>query len=151
MRFLARARGYTMFLSPTEAVIKLRHEDVAPRQADASRRIERSAATIEAPAVAQNGSEPLTLRMTIVGAQPAPRMTGEVTLQGRVLPIGGLKQKVLAAHAAGLTEVIVPERNEPDLDDVPSEVRSQIRFHLVGSVDQVLTLALEPPGLAMAA
>jgi ATP-dependent Lon protease len=46
-------------------------------------------------------------------------MTGEVTLQGRVLPIGGLKQKVLAAHAAGLTDVIVPERNEPDLDDVP--------------------------------
>ena len=46
-------------------------------------------------------------------------MTGEVTLQGRVLPIGGLKQKVLAAHAAGLTEVIVPERNEPDLEDVP--------------------------------
>src|SRR5207302_6928144 len=54
-------------------------------------------------------------------------MTGEVTLQGRVLPIGGLKQKVLAAHAAGLTEVIVPERNEPDLDDVPSEVRDQTR------------------------
>ena len=50
-------------------------------------------------------------------------MTGEVTLQGRVLPIGGLKQKVLAAHAAGLTEVIVPERNEPDLDDVPRDVR----------------------------
>ena len=58
-------------------------------------------------------------------------MTGEVTLQGRVLPIGGLKQKVLAAHAAGLTEVIVPERNEPDLDDVPAEVRSQMTFHIV--------------------
>ena len=71
-------------------------------------------------------------------------MTGEVTLQGRVLPIGGLKQKVLAAHAAGLTEVIVPERNEPDLDDVPADVRDQMRFHLVGSVDQVLALALEP-------
>jgi ATP-dependent Lon protease len=78
-------------------------------------------------------------------------MTGEVTLQGRVLPIGGLKQKVLAAHAAGLTEVIVPERNEPDLDDVPSDVRSQMQFHIVGSVDQVLTLALEPSPLAMAA
>jgi ATP-dependent Lon protease len=78
-------------------------------------------------------------------------MTGEVTLQGRVLPIGGLKQKVLAAHAAGLTEVIVPERNQPDLDDVPSEVRDQMQFHIVGSVDQVLTLALEPSGLAMAA
>jgi ATP-dependent Lon protease len=78
-------------------------------------------------------------------------MTGEVTLQGRVLPIGGLKQKVLAAHAAGLTEVIVPERNEPDLDDVPSDVRDQMRFHIVRSVDQVLTLALEPAELAMAA
>jgi ATP-dependent Lon protease len=78
-------------------------------------------------------------------------MTGEVTLQGRVLPIGGLKQKVLAAHAAGLTEVIVPERNEPDLDDVPADVRNQMKFHIVGSVDQVLSLALEPGELAMAA
>ncbi len=78
-------------------------------------------------------------------------MTGEVTLQGRVLPIGGLKQKVLAAHAAGLTEVIVPERNQPDLDDVPSEVRDHMQFHMVGSVDQVLTLALQPTELAMAA
>jgi ATP-dependent Lon protease len=78
-------------------------------------------------------------------------MTGEVTLQGRVLPIGGLKQKVLAAHAAGLTEVIVPERNEPDLDDVPSDVRRQMTFHIVGSVEQVLALALEPSGLAKAA
>ena len=77
-------------------------------------------------------------------------MTGEVTLQGRVLPIGGLKQKVLAAHAAGLTEVILPERNEPDLDDVPKEVRDQMRFHPVGSVDQVLALALEPAPAAAA-
>jgi ATP-dependent Lon protease len=60
-------------------------------------------------------------------------MTGEVTLQGRVLPIGGLKQKVLAAHAAGLTDVILPERNRPYLDDVPSEVRDQMRFHPVAS------------------
>jgi ATP-dependent Lon protease len=78
-------------------------------------------------------------------------MTGEVTLQGRVLPIGGLKQKVLAAHAAGLTEVIVPERNQPDLDDVPADVRDQMQFHIVRSVDQVLELALEPTDLAMAA
>jgi ATP-dependent Lon protease len=78
-------------------------------------------------------------------------MTGEVTLQGRVLPIGGLKQKVLAAHAAGLTEVIVPERNQPDLDDVPADVCEQMRFHLVGTVDQVLALALEPRALAVAA
>jgi len=57
----------------------------------------------------------------------------------------------LAAHAAGLTEVIVPERNQPDLDDVPSEVRAQMQFHVVGTVDQVLTLALEPTEVAMAA
>ena len=78
-------------------------------------------------------------------------MTGEVTLQGRVLPIGGLKQKVLAAHAAGLTDVIVPERNEPDLDDVPAEVRRQMTFHIVRSVDQVLAVALEPMRVAIAA
>ena len=78
-------------------------------------------------------------------------MTGEVTLQGRVLPIGGLKQKVLAAHAAGLTEVILPERNAPDLDDVPLDVREHMRFHPVSSVDEVLALALEPGVLAMVA
>jgi ATP-dependent Lon protease len=78
-------------------------------------------------------------------------MTGEVTLQGRVLPIGGLKQKVLAAHAAGLTEVIVPERNEDDLNDVPSDVRDGMTFHIVRSVDQVLAVALEPVEIAMAA
>jgi ATP-dependent Lon protease len=71
-------------------------------------------------------------------------MTGEVTLQGRVLPIGGLKQKVLAAHAAGLTEVILPERNRGDLDEVPEEVREQMSFHPVMSIDEVLGLALEP-------
>jgi ATP-dependent Lon protease len=73
-------------------------------------------------------------------------MTGEVTLQGRVLPIGGLKQKVLAAHAAGLTDVILPERNRPDLDDVPEDVRAQMHFHPVMTVDEVLALALEPKG-----
>ena len=78
-------------------------------------------------------------------------MTGEVTLQGRVLPIGGLKQKVLAAHAAGLTAVIIPERNEPDLDEVPSDVRDRMQFHPVTSVDEVLALALEPLALAMVA
>jgi ATP-dependent Lon protease len=71
-------------------------------------------------------------------------MTGEVTLQGRVLPIGGLKQKVLAAHAAGLTDVILPERNRGDLDEVPQDVRDQMSFHPVMSVDEVLRLALEP-------
>ncbi|HSD03763.1 MAG TPA: endopeptidase La [Gaiellales bacterium] len=71
-------------------------------------------------------------------------MTGEVTLQGRVLPIGGLKQKVLAAHAAGLTDVILPERNRGDLDDVPEDVREAMSFHPVMSIDEVLKLALEP-------
>jgi ATP-dependent Lon protease len=71
-------------------------------------------------------------------------MTGEVTLQGRVLPIGGLKQKALAAHAAGLTDVILPERNRGDLDDIPEEVREQMSFHPVMTVQEVLDRALEP-------
>src|SRR4051812_20043147 len=70
-------------------------------------------------------------------------MTGEVTLQGRVLPIGGLKQKVLAAHAAGLTDVVLPERNRGDLDDVPADVRDAMRFHPVMTLGEVLELALE--------
>jgi ATP-dependent Lon protease len=78
-------------------------------------------------------------------------MTGEVTLQGRVLPIGGLKQKVLAAHAAGLTDVILPERNRGDLDDVPEDVREAMAFHPVMTVDEVLELALEPQPAALAA
>jgi ATP-dependent Lon protease len=71
-------------------------------------------------------------------------MTGELTLQGRVLPIGGLKQKVLAAHAAGLTDVVIPERNRGDLDDVPEHVREELTFHPVMSLDEVLGFALEP-------
>jgi len=74
--------------------------------------------------------------------RPVVGMTGEVTLQGRVLPIGGLKQKVLAAHRAGLTEVILPARNEPDLEDVPEEVRSEMTFHIAATIDDVLTAAL---------
>ena len=78
-------------------------------------------------------------------------MTGEVTLQGRVLPIGGLKQKVLAAHAAGLTDVILPERNRGDLEDVPEDVREQMSFHPVMTIGEVLELALEPQPAAFAA
>ncbi|HET9773315.1 MAG TPA: endopeptidase La, partial [Acidimicrobiia bacterium] len=70
-------------------------------------------------------------------------MTGEVTLSGRVLPIGGVKQKVLAAHRAGLTEVILPARNGPDLDDVPEAVREAMTFHLAEDIGQVLGWALE--------
>jgi len=78
-------------------------------------------------------------------------MTGEATLQGRVLPIGGIKQKVLAAHAAGLTDVVIPERNRGDLDDVPEHVREGVRFHPVMTIDEVLELALEPAEVLAAA
>ena len=70
-------------------------------------------------------------------------MTGEVTLQGLVLPIGGVKQKVLAAHRMGLREVILPRRNEGDLDDVPESVRNEMTFHLASRVEDVLAVALE--------
>src|ERR1700756_2923191 len=78
-------------------------------------------------------------------------MTGEVTLQGRVLPIGGVKQKVLAAHAAGLTDVVLPERNRGDLDDVPQEVRDEMTFHFAMTVDEVLGVARDPPAQPAAA
>ncbi len=71
-------------------------------------------------------------------------MTGEVSLTGRVLPIGGVKQKLLAAHRAGITTVLLPKRNEPDLDDVPESVRNELTVHLVSDVREVLELALEP-------
>src|ERR687892_408463 len=71
-------------------------------------------------------------------------MTGEITLQGRVLPIGGLKQKVLAAHAAGITDIIIPERNRADLADIPENVKEDVAFHPVMSIGEVLNLALEP-------
>jgi ATP-dependent Lon protease len=78
-------------------------------------------------------------------------MTGEVTLQGRVLPIGGVKQKVLAAHAAGLTTVILPERNRGDLDDVPEEVREAMTFQFAMTIDEALGVALEPSAVPAAA
>ena len=75
--------------------------------------------------------------------RPEVGMTGEVTLQGRVLPIGGVKQKVLAAQRAGLTTVILPARNEPDLDDLPDDVREAMTLHTVSDVSEVLALALD--------
>ncbi len=86
----------------------------------------------------------LTSLLTGRAVRPTVGMTGEVTLQGNVLPIGGVKQKVLAAHRAGLTEVVLPARNGPDLDDVPESVRETMTFHLASHVDEVLDVALEP-------
>ena len=71
-------------------------------------------------------------------------MTGEVTLNGRVLPIGGVKQKLLAAHRAGLTEIFLPARNGPDLDDVPQNVLDGLTIHLVNDVAELVASALEP-------
>lgn len=73
-------------------------------------------------------------------------MTGEVSLRGLVLPVGGIKEKVLGALAAGIEVVILPKRNEVDLEDIPESARGQLRFHFVESVDEVLELALAPPG-----
>jgi ATP-dependent Lon protease len=70
-------------------------------------------------------------------------MTGEVTLRGRVLPIGGLKEKALAAHRAGVKTLVIPRMNQKDLEDIPANIRSQLSIHLVSSMDQVLELALE--------
>jgi ATP-dependent Lon protease len=76
-------------------------------------------------------------------------MTGEVTLQGKVLPIGGVKQKLLAAHRAGLTEIILPYRNEADLDDLPQSVRDAMTIHLAKDVREVLDWALEPKSASL--
>ncbi|MEU5162449.1 endopeptidase La [Streptomyces sp. NPDC020875] len=78
-------------------------------------------------------------------------MTGEVSLTGRVLPIGGVKQKLLAAHRSGVTTVVIPKRNEPDLDDVPAEILDALQIHAVTDVRQVLEVALAPARVAVAA
>jgi ATP-dependent Lon protease len=70
-------------------------------------------------------------------------MTGEITLRGQVLPVGGIKEKVLAAHRSGLKMVILPVRNEPDLEDVPDEVKAEMRFVFAEKVEDVLNAALE--------
>jgi ATP-dependent Lon protease len=70
-------------------------------------------------------------------------MTGELSLRGRVLPIGGVKEKVLAAHRAGIKRILLPERNKPDLEDIPREVRDELEFVLVSRLDEVLKAALE--------
>jgi len=70
-------------------------------------------------------------------------MTGEITLRGKVLPVGGIKEKLLAAHRFGITNVLIPKDNEKDLQDVPEEVRSELRVQLVETIDEVIALALE--------
>jgi ATP-dependent Lon protease len=78
-------------------------------------------------------------------------MTGEITLRGRVMPIGGVKEKVLAARRAGVTTVILPRRNEKDLEDVPENVRKELQFHFVDTIDEVLDIALEPTAVPVGA
>ncbi len=83
--------------------------------------------------------------LTDRSVRPDIAMTGEITLRGQVLPVGGVKEKVLAAHRAGLRTIILPQRNEVDLDDLPQDVREEMNFILVEQVDQVLAAALSEP------
>ena len=88
-----------------------------------------------------------TALVSLISGRPVKAevgMTGEITLRGQVLPVGGIKEKVLAAHRAGLKTVILPKRNESDLEDLPDEVRKSIKFVFVETVDEVLKAALEP-------
>ena len=89
-----------------------------------------------------------TALVSLVSGRPVKPdigMTGEITLRGQVLPVGGVKEKVLAAHRSSLRTVILPKRNDADLEDLPEEVRKDINFIFVETIDQVLDAALEPP------
>jgi ATP-dependent Lon protease len=88
-----------------------------------------------------------TAILSALSARPVRRdlaMTGEITLRGHVLPIGGVKEKVLGAHRAGITDILLPRENEADLDDIEEEVRAALRFHLVETLDEALAIALRP-------
>lgn len=93
------------------------------------------------------GAAMSTAIVSAMSGRPVRRdvaMTGEATLRGRVLPIGGLKEKVLGAHRAGITTIILPKANEADMEDIPEEVRDQLTFHPVESLDEVFAIALLP-------
>jgi ATP-dependent Lon protease len=87
----------------------------------------------------------LVSALTRIPVRKDVAMTGEITLRGKVLPVGGIKDKVLAAYRAGITELIMPHENEKDLDDIPEEIRAVIEVHLIDSMDEVLRLALDAP------
>jgi ATP-dependent Lon protease len=78
-------------------------------------------------------------------------MTGEITLRGKVLPVGGVKDKILAAARAGITKVILPAENERDLEEIPTDVREKMEFHLVENMDEVVAVALDGPIVPLAA
>jgi len=86
--------------------------------------------------------------LTATPASPEVAMTGEITLRGKVLPVGGIKEKVLAARRAGIFSVILPARNRKDLVDVPEELRSEMTFHFVESLDEMLAVALKAPAVS---
>jgi ATP-dependent Lon protease len=107
---------------------------------------------VPAGAIPKDGpSAGVTMAVALVSAlagRPVRRdiaMTGEITLRGRVLPVGGLKEKVLGAHRAQIPELIIPRENEGDLDDLPDEVRRSLQFHLIDTLDQAIEIALRPP------
>jgi ATP-dependent Lon protease len=83
--------------------------------------------------------------LTKIAVRKDVAMTGEITLRGKVLPVGGIKDKVLAAYRGGINEVILPKENEKDVEEIPTEVREAMEFHLVESMDEVLRLALDGP------
>jgi ATP-dependent Lon protease len=89
-----------------------------------------------------------TALVSLLSGRPVKKgvgMTGEVTLRGQVLPVGGIKEKMIAAHRAGLKTIIIPKRNEPDLEELPAEVRKSLSFVLAGTVNDVLQASLEKP------
>ena len=85
----------------------------------------------------------LTSLLTNRKVKPAIAMTGEITLSGRVLPIGGVKEKVLAAKRSGIKQIILPDKNEKDLQEIPPEVRKGLKFHFVGRIDEAIEVAIE--------